>query len=149
MMEGSCFAPRAVQLGVRSVLAAPIRAGGTTMGAVNIVRSRPGAFTLDVALLLRAAAAIAGFAVVNERELAASQELGEQLQRALESRVLIEQAKGAVSQRLDVPPEEAFTIIRGYARANGFRLRYVCEEVVSGERDILFQLSAHRAGGRG
>jgi AmiR/NasT family two-component response regulator len=57
--------------------------------------------------------------------------LAEQLQGALNSRVIIEQAKGAVAQHLGVSVDEAFTLIRGYARGNNRKLGDVARAVIA------------------
>lgn len=59
-----------------------------------------------------------------------------QLQRALDSRVVIEQAKGAVAYAHDLPVEEAFTRIRGYARSHGLPISVVAQRIVAFELDV-------------
>lgn len=68
----------------------------------------------------------------SRRELEDSRRLAGQLQRALDSRVLIEQAKGSVSARLDVTPDDAFELLRSYARARSLPLPRVAAEVLNG-----------------
>jgi AmiR/NasT family two-component response regulator len=59
-----------------------------------------------------------------------------ELRTALQSRIIIEQAKGMLSERLSIPPDEAFEVLRRHARSNGLRLHAVCDEVVSGTLSI-------------
>ena len=67
-----------------------------------------------------------------EQLLVASEELAEQLQRALDNRIVIEQAKGFLAARHDVTPEEAFQAMRRYARSNRVSLRDVAADVMTG-----------------
>jgi AmiR/NasT family two-component response regulator len=62
--------------------------------------------------------------------------LTEQLQGALNSRIIIEQAKGAIAQALNISVDEAFTAIRGYARRNNRRLTEVAESIVTDPRTL-------------
>lgn len=66
------------------------------------------------------------------RELDDTRRLAGQLQQALDSRILIEQAKGSMSARLDVTPEDAFELLRSYARARSLPLPRVAAEVLNG-----------------
>ena len=72
-------------------------------------------------------------AIAQRRELRRSASVAEQLQRALDSRVTIEQAKGAVAARLGITPEVAFALLRGYARQTSRKLVDVAAQTISGE----------------
>jgi AmiR/NasT family two-component response regulator len=74
--------------------------------------------------------------VVNARVLSATQQLATQLQHALDSRVVIEQAKGILAGRTGRNPEDAFAELRGHARRHGVRLHDVAREVVEGTLTI-------------
>jgi AmiR/NasT family two-component response regulator len=65
-----------------------------------------------------------------------------QLQTALDSRVLIEQAKGIMAERLDVTMEEAFTTLRGHARAHHRHLSELAAAIAAGTEDIT-TMSVH------
>ena len=69
---------------------------------------------------------------VREAELALIRTERDQLQHALDSRVIIEQAKGVVAERNQIAPEEAFEMLRGHARRGNLMLRDVCATVVAG-----------------
>jgi GAF domain-containing protein len=116
------FAPYAVDLGFESVLALPMRLRDTIVGAVNVFftisRSVPAA-DLRVAQALTDAATIA---ILQERSHADAVLLAEQLQNALTTRVAIEQAKGMLAEAHDVGMDEAFDLLRGYARSNNLRI---------------------------
>lgn len=72
----------------------------------------------------------------SRQELEESRRLAAQLQRALDSRVVIEQAKGSVSARLNVTPEHAFELLRSYARARSLPLPRVAAEVLNGAMPV-------------
>jgi AmiR/NasT family two-component response regulator len=69
--------------------------------------------------------------VVNASKLRQQEQLSEQLQHALESRVVIEQAKGITAQQNSVTVDQAYELIRGHARSNNANLRVVAEAIVA------------------
>lgn len=126
----------AVGEGFRSVAGIPMPIGERRIGALDLYRSRPGSWdveTLDVAQLLANTAS--GY-ILNWQALQESRTLAEQLQRALDSRVVIEQAKGMVAARHEVDPGAAFDILRRRSRSTSTRLHEICRQVVAGELDI-------------
>ncbi len=122
--------------GFRSVLAVPLRLRTSTIGSLNLFGRATGALRGEDAVVARALADVATIGILQERAISDGRVLSEQLERALGSRVLIEQAKGVVSQTRQVPVDEAFAILRNYARHHNERLRDVAERVV--ERRISF-----------
>jgi PAS domain S-box-containing protein len=60
-----------------------------------------------------------------------------QLDHALRSRILVEQAKGFLGARLDISPDEAFEHLRGYARRHQMRLTEVSRQVLDGELELV------------
>ena len=124
------FAPVALEAGFRSVHALPLRLRGQVIGAVNLFRADEGALDdLDV-LAGQALADMATIAILQHRAAVESQLLNEQLNFALNSRVLIEQAKGVVSERAGIDMQEAFSRLRNYARNHNFRLVDVAQQVI-------------------
>ena len=124
------FAPVALEAGFRSVHALPLRLRGQVIGAVNLFRADEGALDdLDV-LAGQALADMATIAILQHRAAVESQLLNEQLNFALNSRVLIEQAKGVVSERASIDMQEAFSRLRNYARNHNLRLVDVAEQVI-------------------
>ena len=85
---------------------------------------------------MRALSDIATIALMQERALRRAEELTEQLQYALNSRVAIEQAKGAVARALDVSVDEAFDLLRHHARAHHLKLIDLAHRVVEDRRTI-------------
>jgi transcriptional regulator with GAF, ATPase, and Fis domain len=126
------FAAEARAAGFGSATALPLRYYDETVGAVTVLVPRD--HELDqasirlTALLVEAAA----IAVLQQRSLTRSLNATRQLQHALDSRVAIEQAKGATAAWLDISPGEAFELLRGYARRHGRLLSEVSGEVVRG-----------------
>ena len=124
------FAPVALEAGFRSVHALPLRLRGQVIGAVNLFRADEGALDdLDV-LAGQALADMATIAILQHRAAVESQLLNEQLNFALNSRVLIEQAKGVVSERAGIDMQEAFSRLRNYARNHNLMLVDRAQQVI-------------------
>lgn len=124
------YQDRARKMGFDYVSALPLRHDYRTVGAVAALhRHRIDATRTGMAELLAEAAAIA---IVQQRQLRQTEVKVGQLQRALDSRVVIEQAKGAVAARLGITPSEAFELMRGYARRNNRKMADVCAEAIGG-----------------
>jgi GAF domain-containing protein len=126
------FAPAAVVRGFYSVQALPMRAGGDTIGALNLFRSQPGMIWDDDLPVGQGMADIAAVALLHERSLRESRGRVDQLQGALSSRVVIEQAKGVLAERASISLDSAFGRLRAYARTNNRRLSEVAGELIDG-----------------
>ena len=126
------FAPRAAAAGFRSVHAFPLRLRNEVIGALNVFGSQPGT-TLDETdvPIVQALADIAAIGLLQERAIRRGELLTEQLQGALNSRIVIEQAKGAIAQARRVSVDDAFTIIRNHARRTNRRLVDVAYTLVT------------------
>ncbi|MEV5786944.1 GAF and ANTAR domain-containing protein [Streptomyces sp. NPDC048448] len=116
------FVAAAHRSGFRSVQALPMRLRDDVVGALNLFRTRRGPFEPDATPLAQALADVATISLLQQRTAHRSTVLNEQLQSALNSRVLIEQAKGKLAERRGIDMEQAFTTLRGYARAHNRRL---------------------------
>lgn len=130
------FAPRAVKAGLIGVYSFPMRQDDETVGALNLYRSSVQEFTdvdSDAGQLL---ADLATTYILNARTHDESVRLAEQLQHALDSRVLIEQAKGVLAERHQIPVRAAFERLRRYARHGGRKLHDVARGVVDDGLDI-------------
>jgi GAF domain-containing protein len=126
------FAPHAAAAGFRSVHAFPLRVRSQAIGALNVFGADDGKhLDAEDVPIVQALADVASIALLQERAIRRGEVLTEQLQGALNSRVTIEQAKGAIAQAQGVSVDEAFTIIRGYARANNRRLGDVTHIIVT------------------
>jgi AmiR/NasT family two-component response regulator len=99
---------------------------------MNLFRSSSSPLTAEDAALAQALSDMATIGLLHERELRGQQELAEQLQHALDSRVVIEQAKGMLAERCGLSLPDAFTAIRSYARGKGCGLTSVAHGVLDG-----------------
>ncbi|MEV5966478.1 GAF and ANTAR domain-containing protein [Kribbella sp. NPDC051952] len=124
------FATAAVDAGYLSVQALPMRLRDTVLGAVNLFGSTVGPLDDDTIALGQALADTATIGIVHQRAMARHEVVTEQLQTALNSRILIEQAKGFLSHSLGLGVDEAFAVLRSYARGNNRRLTDVAEDIV-------------------
>ncbi|PKV83459.1 GAF and ANTAR domain-containing protein [Streptomyces sp. TLI_146] len=116
------FTALARQSGFSAVQALPMRLRDDVVGALNLFRTAPGPFDPSATHIAQALADVATISLLQHRTTQRSTVLNEQLQTALNSRVLIEQAKGKLAERQGIDMEQAFTALRGYARAHNRRL---------------------------
>ena len=126
------FAIAAQQAGFASVQAIPMRLREQVIGALNLFRVRPGAFDATDVRIGQALADVATISLLHERNLRHSDTLNEQLQAALNSRVVIEQAKGKLAERLGLDVNQAFSLLRDYARAHNQRMSDLARAFVDG-----------------
>lgn len=126
------FTQAALAAGFLSVQAVPMRLRDSVLGAVNLFSEEVGPLDDETITLAQALADAATIGIVHQRALAHHEVVTEQLQTALNSRILIEQAKGFLSHSLGKSVDESFAIMRGYARSNNRRLTDVANDVVEG-----------------
>jgi GAF domain-containing protein len=126
------FAADARASGFSSIHAIPLRLRDSTLGSLNLLRDGPGPLNPADAAAARALADIATISILQQRLVEESALAQSQLQRALDSRVVIEQAKGYLAQRQDIDMEEAFTRIRTHARSTQTRIGVVAADIVAG-----------------
>ena len=127
------FAPEAMEVGFRAVHALPMRVRSVTIGALNLFRNRAGVLSGPDLRAAQALADVATLSILQHRRHSDSELLASQLQHALNSRVVIEQAKGVLAERSKVDMEEAFALLRGYARSHNLRLNQVARDVADGK----------------
>ncbi|MFI7602428.1 GAF and ANTAR domain-containing protein [Actinoplanes sp. NPDC049681] len=126
------FAPRATSAGYQSVHAFPMRVRQQVIGALNVFGgTKGGDFTGADVPIMQALTDIAAIGLLQERTIRHGEILTEQLQGALNSRIVIEQAKGAVAQACGVSVDEAFTAIRRFARNHNRKLTDVAHAVTA------------------
>ncbi|MFC4912011.1 GAF and ANTAR domain-containing protein [Actinomadura gamaensis] len=125
------FAPQALATGFGAVSALPMRLRDEVIGAMNLFRFRPGALTGQQTDVGQAMADIATIGLLQERAIRESQVLSEQLQTALNSRLVIEQAKGVLAERHNCSLEQAFAALRAHARSHNLRLTDLARDVAS------------------
>jgi hypothetical protein len=125
------FAPRATAAGFRSVHAFPLRLRGDVIGAMNVFGTDVGGLDDTDAQIVQALADVAAIGLLQERTISRGELLTEQLQGALNSRIIIEQAKGAIAQAHNITVDAAFDLIRTYARRTNRRLSDVARLIVT------------------
>jgi GAF domain-containing protein len=124
------FVPAAVEAGFASVHAVPMRAAGIVLGALGLFGTRPGMLNEADLLIGQTLTHIACVAILQEHTPTPATVMP-QLRSALTSRVIVEQAKGFLREMLDVSVEEAFNLLRTYARAQGEHLTEVSRRLMS------------------
>jgi transcriptional regulator with GAF, ATPase, and Fis domain len=137
------FVPAALKLGFASIHAVPMRLNDRILGALGLFGSAVGALNDDDLSLAQALAHVASVALVTGNATSDQDRLNRQLQLALDSRVLIEQAKGAIAQYSSVTMDEAFAHLRRYARDHNEKLTEVARSVVA--RTLSIQAIANDA----
>lgn len=131
------FAPVAIAEGYVSVHAFPMRLRETTIGALNLFGTRPGALPDGERHVAQALADIATIGLLQERAVHRNDELVAQLEGALASRVVIEQAKGVIAEQGGLDMGDAFRLLRTYARNNNVRLAEVAHDIVDRRTSIV------------
>jgi GAF domain-containing protein len=126
------FTPVALERGYRSVLALPLRLRGTIIGSLNVFREQTGATAPADLAIAKAFADMATIGIMQERAITDARALASQLQGALQSRIVIEQAKGILAERLQCDVGEAYDRIRWHSRNTNTTMRAAAASVVSG-----------------
>lgn len=129
------FAPRALKAGYVLSQALPLRHGDQVLGTLNLFQTEPNALGPDEIALAQALADVATITILQRRSREQSLVERGQLQAALTSRIVIEQAKGMLAERWKCTVDEAFETLRRHARANRLRLSECAQQVVAGEFD--------------
>jgi GAF domain-containing protein len=129
------FVPAAMAAGFRSVAALPLRLREHVIGGLNLFGSGVGPVSPDDRRLAQALADVATIGILQRRSAHRSTMVAEQLQHALNSRIVIEQAKGVLAERNSVSMDTAFATLRRYARNHNLKLTDVALNVVRGELD--------------
>ncbi|MGW0810614.1 GAF and ANTAR domain-containing protein [Nonomuraea sp. NPDC002799] len=136
------FAQAAQRAGYVSVQAFPLRLREQVLGAMNLFSHAPGAPSADTSAVAQALADVATIGVTHERTLRQHQLVTEQLQYALNTRVIIEQAKGMLAERAQISPAEAFTLMRGYARNHNEKLSGVATRIIDQDPQLAGLIQA-------
>ena len=126
------FAPIAFEAGFRMVHALPMRLRGTVIGALNLFQADTRPMETSDVLAGQAMADIGTIAILQHRAASEAQVVNEQLTRALNSRIIIEQAKGVLAERAALTMEEAFTRLRHHARDHNLLLADVAGHLIDG-----------------
>ena len=124
------FAAEAVDAGFHSAHALPMRLRGSVIGALNLFRSGVGAMGPADLEIAQAFADVATIAILQHRAALEAQVLAQQLTHALNSRVMLEQAKGMVAERLNLDMQQSFATLRNHARNHHLRLSDVAQSII-------------------
>ncbi len=130
------FTPAAVEAGFRATHALPMRLRGQIIGVLNLVTEDAAPLSQDDIAVGQAMADVATIGLLSQRNLFEQVRLSEQLQTALQSRILIEQAKGVLSARAGISVTTAFHQMRMHARSTGVTLSVVATRVIDGTIDL-------------
>lgn len=133
------FAHRAAEYGFRAVVALPLRLRDERIGALNLFLENTGPVPPTDVSVGQALADVATIGIVHQRILSHSELVNQQLQTALNTRLIIEQAKGVLAERGTLDMDRAFNLLRQHARRNNRRLADLARDVVNGAptRDII------------
>jgi GAF domain-containing protein len=127
------FCATARAQGIHSVYAIPLRLRETTIGTLNLMRDERGELNPHDVRAARALADVATIGILQERSIRDAAAIRDQLQHALSSRIVIEQAKGVVSETSNLSMDAAFGRIRDVARSRQLPLSVVARQLVAGE----------------
>lgn len=124
------YVQRALPLGFRSVIGVPLHAWGQTIGVLNVYRERPGEWTPDEVDACEMLAALGAGYILSASQMQAQHNLAEQLQAALDSRGVIERAKGILMHRDSIDANTAFELLRKTSMDTNRKLRDVAQQFV-------------------
>lgn len=123
------FRAAALEQGFHSVLATPMKLRGKILGTMNLFGAPLEEVSARDAAVAQALADVATIGILQERVIQEGHLMEAQLHRALDSRILIEQAKGVIANELSLSMDEAFALLRKYARDRNLTIRNVAEQV--------------------
>ena len=129
------FSAAALEAGFGSVFALPLRLRHQTIGALNLFAVEEDPMDDADVVVAQAFADLATIGIIQHQAVLETQRVNEQLTRALESRVVIEQAKGVIAERAGIDMAEAFSRLRRYARNHNLRLTDVAQASIDGTLD--------------
>jgi GAF domain-containing protein len=126
------FGPSALEAGFGSVYAIPMRLREVRIGALNLFATETAGLSEADEQLGQALADVATIGILQERFLHERQALADQLRTALNTRVVLEQAKGMLAEQAQTDVDAAFGLLRSYARGHNLRLGEVARAVMHG-----------------
>jgi GAF domain-containing protein len=130
------FATKARALGFRSVHGIPMRSRDHVLGALSLLRTRVGPLVETELAIAQCIATVTTLSLVHDRAQRSHTVVRRQLEGALESRIVIEQAKGCLARDHDETPKEAFVRLRNFARRRNMRITVAAEGVITRELDV-------------
>ncbi|HJR91324.1 MAG TPA: GAF and ANTAR domain-containing protein [Acidimicrobiia bacterium] len=126
----------AIDAGYTAVHAVPMRLRNEVIGAMNLFEGGDHRLTEQDIAVIQGLTDVATIAVLQARAVNEARETADQLQVALRVRVILEQAKGMIAQGAGIAPEQAFSILRRYARGRRMRLAEAARQVVEGQLSV-------------
>ena len=126
------FAPVAVGEGFRGADAIPMRLRGEVIGALNLFRKEASSLNDGDLIAAQALADVATIAILQHQAAADTHVVNTQLREALDSRIIIEQAKGVIAERQHIDMEHAFAQLRRHARHHNQRLVDTASNIING-----------------
>jgi len=136
------FSAAAAEMGFAAVHAIPMRLRDQVIGTLNLFAAARDGLDPAVALAARALVDVATIGILQERATREQELVAGQLQVALNSRVIIEQAKGILAERMRVTPDQAFIVLRAYSRNHNHALTRLAADIVSGTAEMLSDSTA-------
>ncbi|WP_236794488.1 GAF and ANTAR domain-containing protein [Amycolatopsis sp. GM8] len=125
------FRTTALRAGFCAVHVIPLCRHTDGLGALTLFRKRPGPLSREDTTVATALSTVVTAAILDRRALGAAEVRTSQLQTALTTRIVIEQAKGVLAERHELNPEQAFELMRGFARRGRSRLTEVARAVIA------------------
>jgi GAF domain-containing protein len=129
------YAADAGQAGFAAVHTLPLRRREELIGSLTLLSTTPGELEKPDVRLAQAIVDVATIGILSTRALRRQETLALQLQHALDSRVIIEQAKGVLAERLRLTTTAAFATLRSYARSHNTRVSELATAIVDGKFD--------------
>jgi GAF domain-containing protein len=126
------FTSRAIEYGFNSAHSLPLRLRGHTIGALNLFRTSQGMMEEDDVAAAQGFAHVATIAILQHRAMLDATTLNTQLDHALTSRVIIEQAKGIITGAMHCGMDEAFRRLRAHSRNHNMALTEIAAAIVEG-----------------
>ncbi len=126
------FSPHAIAAGFRSTHSLPMHLQDKTLGALNMFRADNGSLAPDDVAAAQALADVATIAITQHQATASARALNDQLNHALNSRIVIEQAKGKISEAAHLDMDQAFQRLRHHARNHNLRLTDLARDIAIG-----------------
>jgi GAF domain-containing protein len=130
------FVATAQAKGFNAAHAIPMRLRAQTLGGLKLFSTRPGSLSDRDQALAETFAQIATISIVQHQTITDHGIVNAQLQRALDSRVIIEQAKGVLAQQYGLEMDAAFALLRNHARRSSSGMSHVAKQIVSHGLDI-------------
>jgi GAF domain-containing protein len=130
------FSAHALEAGFHSVHALPMRLRGTVIGALNLFDFESGRMREVDVQAAQSLADVGTIGILTHRAVLEARVVNDQLNQALNSRIVIEQAKGMVAERMKLDMQVSFVTLRDYARNHNLRLGDVADDIISGTLDV-------------